>query len=466
MPLTQSSVTRHIDPSGNEIKALLDDDGTYVQAIAIVDENGDQVTTQHTIGNGNALDVNIRSLNGQASDSFGRLRVSELFPLLETTSRYDIDESIWTNSVTGSGTVAHNIPNATIQLSTVDGTNGNAARLMSLKNFRYQPGKSQLIMQTLSLVNPDEPNCQKRWGYFDDGNGVFWQVKDGVFGVTVRNNGVDDFIPQTSFNRDKLDGTGDLGLETDLTKSQIYYISFQFLGVGIVEFGIYCRDGRVIPAHVFQNANTFTYSYMQTAILPLRYEIENTNTAASDCGINVLCATVNSDAGQEPLYTIVNSVSNSEFTATNSADEIPILTIRAKNDIGGVTNKVEAVPVTLSLGCEDKAAIVRVRENSTLTNAGYNSVDSQSSIEYVDKVADATLAFTGAADGKIVDTFVMNKDQSIVIDLSNQFAANKQSLTYNNAGFQESLTITIERAGGQAATNTSILSSITWAEIR
>jgi hypothetical protein len=92
MPLTQSSVTRHIDPSGNEIKALLDDDGTYVQAIAIVDEDGDQVTTQHTIGNGNALDVNIRSLNGQASDSFGRLRVSELFPLLETTSRYDIDD--------------------------------------------------------------------------------------------------------------------------------------------------------------------------------------------------------------------------------------------------------------------------------------------------------------------------------------------------------------------------------------
>ena len=465
MPLTQSSVTRHIDPSGNEIKALLDDDGTYVQAVALVDEDGDQLSSQHTIGNGNALDVNVRSLNGQASDSFGRLRVSELYPILETTSRYDIDESVWVDSVT-SGTVAHNIPNATIQLSTVDGTNGNAARLTSLKNFRYQPGKSQLIMQTLSLVNPDESNCQKRWGYFDNDNGVFWQVKDGVFGVTVRNNGTDTFVPQSSFNRDKLDGTGDLLLEVDLTKSQIYYISFQFLGVGIVEFGVYCRDGRVIPAHVFQNANTFTYSYMQTAILPLRYEVENTATAAGDCGINVLCATVNSDAGQEPLYTIVNSVSNEQFTDTNSSDEIPILTIRAKSDIGGVTNKVEAVPVTLSLGCENKAAIVRVRENSTLTSAAYTPVNSQSSIEYVDKVADATLAFNGGANGKIVDTFIMNKDQSIVIDLSNQFAANKQSLTYNNAGFQESLTITIERAGGQAATDTSILSSITWAEIR
>lgn len=466
MALTPSSVTRHIDPSGDEIKALLDDDGTYVQAIALVDEDGDQISTQHTIGNGNGLDVNIRTMNGQASDSFGRLKISQMFPIFETTSRYDIDNSIWTTSVTGTGAIAHSVPNASIQLTTTDTTINNASRLTSLKNFRYQPGKSQLIMQTLSLVNPDDANCDKRWGYFDDGNGIFWGVINGVFGVGIRNNGVDTFVPQTSFNRDKLDGTGDLLLDTDLTKSQIYYISFQFLGVGIVEMGIYCRDGRIIPAHVFQNANTFTYSYMQTALLPIRCEVENTGVPSAACGINVLCATVNSEGGNEPLYTVVNSVSNNEFTATNSADEIPILTIRAKSDIGGVRNKVEAVPLTLSLGCEDKAAIVRVRENSTLTNAGYNSVGNQSSIEYVDKVADATLAFTGLPDGNIVDTFVMNKDQSTVIDLTNQFAANKQSLNYNNADFKESLTITIQRAGGQAATNTSVLSSITWAEIR
>lgn len=463
MALTQSSVTRHIDPSGNEIKALLDDDGTYVQAVALVDEDGDQLSSQHTIGNGNALDVNVRSLNGQASDSFGRLRVSELYPLLETTSRYDIDESVWhVPTPVGAATVTHSATNASIQLSTGDGTSGNEAQLVTLKNFRYQPGKSQLVMQTLSIVNPTEADCDKRWGYFDDDNGLFWGVVNGQFGVGVRNNGVDTFVPQPSFNRDKLDGTGDLGLETDLTKSQIYYISFQYLGVGIVEFGVYCRDGRVIPAHVFQNANSQVYSYMQTAVLPLRYEVKNTGAATSGaCGINVLCATVNSDAGYEPLYTVINSVSNDDFVATTNANEIPILSIRAKDELplgSGVANKVEVVPLSLSIACEAKSAIIRIRENCALTTPVWVDKGTQSAVEY-------DTSSTTQSGGKVVDTFVLNSDQNQTINLENIFSANKQSLTFNNAGQNESITITIERVGA-GATDTSVLSSITWAEIR
>jgi hypothetical protein len=455
--LQSSQILRQYDSrSGHNIKTFYDSSSAQIQAMVMVDDEGDLISSQHTIGNGNSLDVNIRSLNGQASDSFGRLRVSELFPLLETTSRYDIDESIWTNSVTGSGTVSHSAPNASVQLSTVDGTDTNAARLVTLKNFRYQPGKSQLIMQTLSLVNPDEPNCQKRWGYFDETNGVFWQVKDGVFGVTVRNNGVDTFVPQTSFNRDKLDGTGDLLLDTDLTKSQIYYISFQFLGVGIVEFGIYCRDGRVIPAHVFQNANTYPYSYMQTAVLPLRYEVENTATAASDCGINVLCATVNSDSGSAPIYTIVNSAASNFVSTGGTNDEIPILSIRAKTAINGVRNTTEVVPLSVTFACETKVAVIRIKENCTLVGDSYVDQGAQSAVE-VDTTA------TGQSGGKVVDTIIINAGESEVINLENIYSANKQSITYNNAGLQEHVTITIQRVGNL---DCSVLAALTWAEIR
>ena len=463
MPLTQSSVTRHIDSTGNEIKALLDDDGTYVQAIALVDEDGDQISTQHTIGNGNSLDVNVRSLNGQASDSFGRMRVSQLFPIFETTSRYDIDNSIWTTSTTGTGAIVHSTANAAIQLTTTDTTINNASRLTSLKNFRYQPGKSQLIMQTLSLVNPDDANCVKRWGYFDDDNGIFWGVINGVFGVGIRNNGVDTFVPQTSFNRDKLDGTGDLLLNTDLTKSQIYYISFQFLGVGIVEMGVYCRDGRIIPAHVFQNANLNTYSYMQTALLPIRYEVENTDVPSLAGGINVLCATVNSESGNEPLYTILNSASNAAFITTTSAAEIPILSIQAKDLLNGIKNKTEIVPLSFSLACDTKAAIVRIRRNCNLTGATFSfDLGTQSAVEY-DTAATALGAVGGNFSNQLIDTFVINAGQSETIDLANIFSANKQSIGYNNAGFQETLSVTIQRVD---TTNTSVLASLTWAEIR
>jgi hypothetical protein len=277
-----------------------------------------------------------------------------------------------------------------------------------------------------------------------------------VFGVTVRNNGVDTFVPQTSFNRDKLDGTGDLLLDTDLTKSQIYYISFQFLGVGIVEFGIYCRDGRVIPAHVFQNANTYPYSYMQTAVLPLRYEVENTATAASDCGINVLCATVNSDSGRAPIYTIVNSAASNFVSTGGTNDEIPILSIRAKTAINGVRNTTEVVPLSVTFACESKVAVIRIKENCTLVGDSYVDQGTQSAVE-VDTTA------TSQSGGKVVDTFIINAGESEIVNLENIFSANKQSITYNNAGLQENVTITIQRVGMQDA---SVLASLTWSEIR
>ena len=43
MALTENSVIRHIDASGSEIKAYLDDDGTFIQVVAVVDEKGTNI---------------------------------------------------------------------------------------------------------------------------------------------------------------------------------------------------------------------------------------------------------------------------------------------------------------------------------------------------------------------------------------------------------------------------------------
>lgn len=473
MALSEESVNIRKRGAGHPIKVYLDEDNTLVQGMALVGQSNDKlITNQHSIGNGNGLDVNIRSLNGSASDSFGRMRTSALYPLLETTSRYDIDKSIWVdpndpgspaNYKVGGATIAHDSDNSTIKLRTTTAA-GDRALLTSLKNFRYQPGKSQLIMQTLSIENPTEKDCTKRWGYFDDNNGLFWEVRDvngvATLGVVIRTTDgggtTDNFIPQTSFNRDKLDGTGDLGLQTDLTKSNIYYISFQFLGVGIVEFGVYCRDGRIIPAHVFQNANVNTYSYMQTALLPLRYECVNTATTAGASGINVLCATVNSEGGSSPLHTIVHSADTGAFASIAGSEQY-ILSLRAKDLINTVRNKVEIVPNGLFVAVDTGAAIIRVRLNSTITSPSWITPpdDPNSAAQY-------DIAGTGTPDGPIVATYVVNKDQSMELDLARIFGVNTKSITYNNADVQESISITVEKA----AANSDVLASLTWKEIR
>jgi len=455
MPLTNNSVTRHIDPTGDEIKAFLDDDGSFVQAVAIVDENGNQTATS-----GVPVEVNVSKINGSAGDAFNRLRVSNPYPLFENSSRYDINNTIWHSSTATGGSVTHNTTNAAIQLTTNTQTSASAS-LVTLKNFRYQPGKGHLVQQTLSIVNPSEENSITKWGYFDDNDGLFFSSSGGVFGVVLRDNGTDTFVAQSNFNLDTLDGNGQSGFNIDLSKSNIYQISFQFLGVGVVEFSVYKGDGSTIPFHRFENANTNTYQYMKTALLPVKYEVINTDTTTAGSGINVLCVNVSSEGGFNPLYYIINGRSTSDFVDHGSNYEIPVLSIRSRKNVNGQKNKVEVIPFRMTICCDSKAAIVRLRKNATLTAGvtSFTTVSDNSSMEY-------NTTATGLTGGVELTTYAINKDSSADISLTpTTFDINKQSLSYNNAGQQEMLTATIERVG-TGVSDTSVLVAIEWAEVR
>ena len=253
------------------------------------------------------------------------------------------------------------------------------------------------------------------------------------------------------------------GFSIDLTKANIYQISFQFLGVGIVEFGVYSPSGEFIVAHVFENANQNIYSYMDTAILPLNYECVNTGVTVGNSGINVLCATVNSEGSREALYTIFESIQTPDFISTTSAAERPILSIQSKATVNALRNKVEVVPQNLSIAADGKPAIIRIWKNvDTLTNSSFTPMpNNQSSIQY----DTAATAFTTDANSFLISSYIVYNGQSEVINLENIFSANKQSITYNNADEAESITITIQRAS-TAAAETSVLASLSWAEIR
>lgn len=442
------STTNRKSRGSNSVVGFNNKDGDYTQAMAVVN------------GNNEFVDM--------TSDSFGRLRTSHLYPMFETNTRYDIDPTLWTTIGTVGGASSTTIDkNEAAIILDAGNVDGEQAALRSLKNFRYQAGKSQLIMQTVSIVNPDVTTCTREWGYYDEDDGIYWVINNGVFGVCLRNRGVSEFVAQSDFNRDKLDGTGPSGFNIDLSKSNIYGISFQYLGVGIARLFVYDEKGSVVTAHVFENANKNVYSYMSTAVLPLSYLCLNTGPVTTAGGMNVLCATVNSEAGSDPVYSIVKSADTGAFITEAVGAEKSILSIQAKDNIenpaasGPVKNKVEVVPKSLSVACEGQAAIVRIRKNSTLASAVFVSAGDESSVN-IDKTDVA------AVDGELLATYVINKDTSKTIDIfPTIFAANRSSITKNNAGDKESITITIAKAtGGSAGANTDVLASLTWAEIR
>jgi hypothetical protein len=111
---------------------------------------------------------------------------------------------------------------------------------------------------------------------------------------------VDDPILQSAWNGDKLDGTGASGYTLDPTKSNILFMDLEWLGVGAVRVG-FVIDGKFITAHTFYNANSLTTVYMQTANLPIRYEIEVTSAlAAGTYTLQQICSTCMSEGGYAP----------------------------------------------------------------------------------------------------------------------------------------------------------------------
>ena len=86
---------------------------------------------------------------------------------------------------------------------------------------------------------------------------------------------VDTRIAQSSFNLDKLDGTGPSGYNIDLSKMQMFYIDYSWYGAGFIRWGVRGPEGDVIYCHKLANNNVNSEAYMRSGNLPARYETIN-----------------------------------------------------------------------------------------------------------------------------------------------------------------------------------------------
>lgn len=251
------------------------------------------------------------SFSGGEVDAFGRLRVSNPYTLFDSQARYANDSSFDSSTASG-GTISYNTNQSSTSLS-VTTTSGSQAVRQTFRYFPYQPGKSLLILATF-VMGAAQTNLTQRVGYFDPNNGIFLSQDGTTINMNLRTNTsgtpVTTSIPQSAWNEDQLNGLGPSGLVLDLTKTQIFYVDMEWLGVGIVRTG-FVIGGKYVNCHTFYNANTTnTTVYMTTAILPVRYEILNTGTTASSSTLTQICATVVSEGGYEQVsqqYWVRNS---------------------------------------------------------------------------------------------------------------------------------------------------------------
>jgi hypothetical protein len=266
----------------------------------------------------------------------------------------------------------------------------------TFRSFPYQPGKGLLVLATFLMDNGTSANLNQKVGYFNTQNGVFFQRTGGTNSFVVRSytSGVASdarAVAQSSWNGDKLNGTGPSGITLDLTKPQILWMDFEWLGVGSVRCG-FIIDGQYIVCHTFDTANEYgTTVYMTTAILPVRYEI-TTTTAAVAASLTQICCSVVSEGGFE--QTSIDHVARRTTVFTNidtTATFFPIVSIRlASGRTGSVVlpNRVQFLPIT------NQNYEVVLLKNPTLTGATWAAtVPSDTNVEY--DVAATAISATG-----------------------------------------------------------------------
>ncbi len=215
------------------------------------------------------------------STVFGELTVGERRDDISvqfqySLSAFDLEDPAGT--LTGTGSVTHVTNKASIN----SGTGVGSAKLVSRDSVRYRPGHECLTMFTADFTTGESDTFQ-HIGLFNGNDGYYFGYKNDVFGVFRLNGGSEDFIPQSTWNKDKLDGTGDSEFTLDPTKYNIYKISFGWLGVAPIYFSVYGgHENGWIFCHVIDLTNTQSEPHIENPSLPITMETGRTSGTGSD----------------------------------------------------------------------------------------------------------------------------------------------------------------------------------------
>jgi hypothetical protein len=403
------------------------------------------------IGNPNTNNM----LNSANFDAFGRLRVSSPLTLFDSSHRYR-DNSLWNNS-TASGGATVFMPNEGLINLNVTTASGSQALRETTKVFSYQPGKSLLVLNTFVMA-PAQNNLRQRVGYFGTDNGIYIQLNNDTLSFVERSlvTGIvsETVVDQSSWNVDKLDGTGPSGITLDITKAQILFMDIEWLGEGTVRIG-FVIDGNFILCHNFHHANLIASTYITTASLPLRYEITNTGVTANASTLKQVCSTVISEGGYElrGAQQAIGTPITAPISLATAGTFYPIISIKLN------TNYLDAVVILTALSIMGTGTGIynwKVFANGTTTGGTWFSAGANSSVDY-------NITGTGFSGGRtLASGFITSTTQaSVNLDILKEalFSFQLERNSFTSTPFELTLV-------ASASTNTELIyASMDWEEI-
>ena len=320
---------------------------------------------------------------------------------------------------------------------------------------------SQQIFLTF-VMGANAAGITRRVGQFDTNNGMYFELSGSTKNIVTRTftSGapVNTAVAQSSWNLDKLDGSGAAGgnpsgYTLDLTKAQILCIDYEWLGVGMQRFG-FVIDGKLIYVHQVNNANNLTLVYMSTPNLPLRYEITNDGSGGV-ASLTHICATVITEGGREETGNLKSvDRGTTPLVTLNDGDLYPVIALRLKSTHLGAT----VIPKSMSLICTSTAAYRwAFLLNPTITGTALSFTGITNSPVEADVARTNTTKVTAATGTQLASGYGQASAEGVLnVDLKSDI-----SIGSSIAGTADRLVLAVQRITG---TTESFYASITWDE--
>ena len=185
---------------------------------------------------------------------------------------------------------------------------------------------------------------------------------------------------------DKLDGTGSSGFIIDTTKTNLYMISFGWLGIAPITFWV---NGGAnigwIPFHVIDLINNYVGPSINNPVVPITAQVSNGNTQSNVLLRSICWSGGIHKAGEEDAD--LRKFSQDSLKTVNNNTNTNIITLKNDLTFMGSVNKVavliNSISYTTDGGNSTKPVKIYVYKDATFNGtAQYISTDSDSVVLY------------------------------------------------------------------------------------
>lgn len=368
-------------------------------------------------------------VQNQSLSQFGEVLTISRSPIIELNSSYGVSSIRDVVALTGGGSASDGAGEIILSTSAAP---TSSVRIKSAESGVYIAGYGAEIGIGMRFPNAPTGNQVALWGGLTNlGNDAlrFGYDSTGVYISRLRNSIEATKVYQSSWNQDKLDGTGKSGFNLNMSGGTIFQIDFTWYGYGQIQWGVIAVvDGqqKFIAAH---SEKVVGESSIESPNLQVFSQVDNGGDATD----------FTSYLGGRQYSVIGRYVPNFRYTgsfrvSTNtSTTRIPLITFRGKT--GFLDRRVLLDAIDAGVASAD--VIIEVILGGTLTGETFGNPTGHAVSETALEVDTAATAITGgvliysdyltAGAGNKIN--FSTKDASIPIPIENNITLAVRTLT-------------------------------------